>query len=112
VHVLAGVPKIFQAMIDGILPALTGGAPVISRTVVSDLPESAIAELLGRIERAHNGVEVGSYPYFKLGQGGVSVVVRSTEQSAVDAAARAVFEGIEALGGKPAYLDPGLKQPA
>ncbi|MEM6903134.1 MAG: competence/damage-inducible protein A, partial [Pseudomonadota bacterium] len=114
VHVLAGVPKIFQAMVDGLLPSLVGGVPVLSKTVASNLPESEVADLLARIEAANPDVEIGSYPYFnlKMGKPGVSVVLRSTEQATLDHAAAAVFEGIKTKGGTPNYLAAGQKQPA
>ncbi|MBV6632431.1 MAG: competence/damage-inducible protein A [Alphaproteobacteria bacterium] len=114
VHVLAGVPKIFQAMVEGILPSLVGGATVLSKTVASNLPESEVAELLGEVEAANPGVEIGSYPYFnlKMGKPGVSVVLRGTEQAKLDIAAEAVFDGIKGKGGTPTYLAAGEKQPA
>ena len=112
VHVLAGVPKIFNAMVDGLLPSLKGGAPVLSRTVTSNLPESSIAHILSAMEADHDGVEVGSYPYFKLGQGGVSVVIRSTDEVQLDHAAQAVFDGITKAGGQARYLETGLKHSA
>ena len=112
VYVMAGVPKIFAAMVDGVLPNLRGGAPMLSKTVTSDLPESRIAAVLAEVEGRFEGVEIGSYPYFKLGQGGVSVVIRSTDQASVDQAAAAVHAGIIAAGGKANYLVSGLKHSA
>ncbi len=112
VYVMAGVPKIFAAMVDGVIPGLRGGTPMVSKTVTSDLPESRIATILAEVEGQFEGVEIGSYPYFKLGQGGVSVVVRSTDEAIVDEAAKAVHAGIIAEGGKATYLEAGLKHSA
>ena len=70
VHVLAGVPKIMQAMVDMLLPGLTGGAVVESRTITVLIGESLIAPEMAAVENAHPGVDVGSYPYFKPGARG------------------------------------------
>lgn len=104
VHVMAGVPRIFEAMVDGLLPGLKGGASMISRTVTCDLPESRIAELLGAVQAQFAGVEIGSYPYFRHGKAGVSVVLRSTEDAPLAEATQRVFDGIVAAGGQPMLL--------
>jgi len=105
VYVLAGVPKIMQAMLDDILPELVGGAPVLARTVTVYAPESEMAAVLGRIEADHPGIEVGSYPFFRMEKPGTAVVVRGTEQAVIDAAVaqlrqHAAQHGIEAIDGQ------------
>lgn len=45
-HVMAGVPNIFQAMVAGLLPRLTGGAPLLSRSLQLMVPEATIADAL------------------------------------------------------------------
>ncbi len=83
VYVMAGVPRIMQAMLDHVLPALAGGAVVLSRTITSRLAESRIAEGLGVIQERWPNVEIGSYPHFQAGHFGVSLVLRSTDQEAL-----------------------------
>ena len=51
VHVMAGVPSVFQAMVAGLLPRLTGGRPLLSESVRVERPEGDIAEPLGRSPR-------------------------------------------------------------
>lgn len=101
VFVMAGVPKIMQAMFEGIAHTLTGGAPMLSLTVTSDLPEGTIAAALGVAQERFAAIEIGSYPFFRGGALGVSVVLRGTDAGALEAAALLVEELIRDLGGTP-----------
>lgn len=85
VHVMAGVPTVFQTMVASILPTLTGGAPLLSQTLRIPRGEGDIAGPLGDLATAHPEVEIGSYPYLKDGVYGANIVVRSTDGAAVDA---------------------------
>lgn len=102
VLVLAGVPKIMQAMIDDVKGRLHGGEPMLSRSVACDLGEGVIAAGLEAIQLNFSDVEVGSYPRFG-GAGGyrVAIVVRHTDENRLAAATLAVTQLIEALGGRP-----------
>jgi molybdopterin-biosynthesis enzyme MoeA-like protein len=80
VFVFAGVPLIMQAMFEGITHRLTGGAPILSDNVATNLGESALAEDLAKLQACYEDVSVGSYPYFKKGKLGVNLVVRSTDK--------------------------------
>jgi molybdenum cofactor synthesis domain-containing protein len=84
VHVMAGVPTIFEAMLAGLLPRLTGGAPVLSQSLRISRGEGDIADVLGRLARAHPDVSIGSYPFQRDGAHGSNVVVRSQDGAAVD----------------------------
>jgi molybdenum cofactor synthesis domain-containing protein len=101
VFVLAGVPRILQAMYDQLEPQLLGGAARASRTVRTALFESRIAAPLGAIAASYPSVEIGSYPWFKLGQGGVALVLRSVDADALAAATDAVVAICRALGDEP-----------
>jgi molybdenum cofactor synthesis domain-containing protein len=101
VFVLPGVPRIMQAMFDGLKSTLIGGKPVISRTIVANLPEGLIAEPLEAVQTAYPETEIGSYPFFRLGKLGTSLVVRGVNQGKVNAAAQAIHEMIRGLGGEP-----------
>ncbi|MCA8909659.1 MAG: competence/damage-inducible protein A [Rhodospirillaceae bacterium] len=105
VFVLAGVPQILQAMFDGIEPTLEGGVPMVSVTVSCDLGEGVVAEGLGAIQAAHPEVSIGSYPYFRPGHYGASLVVRGTDPVLVAAVAAEVSELVRALGGHSAVVD-------
>lgn len=79
VHVMAGVPKIFGAMLAGLLPTLTGGKPVLSETLRVDQPESTVAEALGKAQTENPGVSIGSYPFSTASGPGTNVVIRSSD---------------------------------
>ena len=90
VHVMAGVPKVFEAMVESVLPGLTGGAPLISESVRVDRGESDVAEALGRIDAAFPEVAIGSYPFQRDGRYGTNIVLRSADREALDAATNEV----------------------
>ncbi len=92
VHVLAGVPRICQAMFDGIKHTLEGGDPVLSRTVQCRLPEGKLAAGLQAIQDRFAQVDIGSYPSYRAGGFGVAVVLRTPEADALAAATDAVAE--------------------
>ena len=100
VFVLAGVPRIMQAMVEGIRHRIVGGAPVLSRTVAVDLPEGTIAETLEAVEKRFDGVEIGSYPYYRSRRFGVKLVLRSTDRGRLADAAKALIAALRALGGE------------
>jgi molybdenum cofactor synthesis domain-containing protein len=101
VFVLAGVPRIAQAMFDGIALRLKGGPIVESRTVTCGLGEGVIAPGLGAIQAEFPDVDIGSYPYFRRGAFGASLVLRSSEIARLEAATLAVTALVRALGGEP-----------
>ena len=86
VHVMAGVPSVFQAMVASILPTLTGGAPMLSQTLRIDRGEGDIAGPLSVIADAFPDLSIGSYPFQQNGAYGSNVVVRGTDGAQVDAA--------------------------
>jgi molybdenum cofactor synthesis domain-containing protein len=86
VHVMAGVPKIFEAMVAGLVPTLTGGDPVLSETLCITRGEGDIAEPLGRIDAAYADLSFGSYPFQRDGKFGANVVIRGTDATRIAAA--------------------------
>lgn len=91
VHVMAGVPTIFEAMLAGLLPTLTGGAPMLSQSLRVTRGEGDIAGPLGELARAHPDVSIGSYPFMQDGVHGSNIVVRSQNGAAVDAVMQALL---------------------
>jgi molybdenum cofactor synthesis domain-containing protein len=85
VHVMAGVPVIFEAMVASVLPTLTGGAPMLSQSLRIMRGEGDIAEALAQLAVAHPEVSIGSYPFHRDGLHGTNIVVRSQDGAAVDA---------------------------
>lgn len=86
VHVLAGVPAVFQAMVASVLPTLTGGAPLISETLRVERGEGDIAGPLGEVAEAHPDLSIGSYPFQRDGRFGAHLVVRGQDRAEVDRA--------------------------
>lgn len=84
VFMMAGVPQITAGMLDALTGALEGGAPLVSRTIGCWTAESEVADLLRETERAHDGVAIGSYPFFRDGAVGANFVVRGADQALVD----------------------------
>jgi len=92
--------------VDGIKHRLSGGAPVLSRTVTSGLPEGVLADGLGRLQERYPDFDIGSYPYYRRGGYGTSLVVRGTDRTRLAAAADDLFALVTALGGEPYEGDP------
>ena len=92
VHVMAGVPSVFQAMVAEILPTLDGGAPMLSQTVRVERPEGELAGDLGAIAKGHPDVSIGSYPFIENGAFGSNIVVRGRDNGAVSAAVQDVVK--------------------
>lgn len=95
VHVMAGVPKVFHAMVATVLPTLTGGQPLLSETLRVFIGEGDIAGPLGALAQAHPDLSIGSYPFQKDGVYGSNLVVRGTEADRLKAV---VGELAKALG--------------
>lgn len=96
VHVMAGVPAIFEAMVASVLPGLTGGAPLVSETVRVERGEGDIAGPLSELVGAYPALSFGSYPYQLNGVFGSNIVVRGSDGVEVEAAAeklRFMFKG-------------------
>jgi len=101
VFVMAGVPMIVEAMFESFKGELTGGDPVLSRTISSFVMEGELAAGLGAIQERYPTLSLGSYPYYRGGKFGVSVVVRGTSPNEVEGAVDVVNQLIRELGGEP-----------
>jgi len=96
--ILAGVPHIAAGMLDALTGTLEGGLPVLSRTLGAWAAESEIADLLRETERAHPGVSIGSYPFFREGRVGANFVVRTTDATLADRCAAALVAALQGVG--------------
>jgi molybdenum cofactor synthesis domain-containing protein len=90
VHVMAGVPSIFQAMLDNVVPTLKTGRKLLSATVQCPVGEGLIGGPLGEIQKAHPDTIIGSYPKYSDGAFWTELVVRARSRAALDAARQAV----------------------
>lgn len=101
VFVLAGVPSVMQAMFDSVVGRLVGGAPILFSAVSCGLPEGVLADDLALLQDRYPEVDIGSYPYFKLGVLGVSLVMRGVNTDLITSATQDVVDMIKTLGGEP-----------
>ena len=86
VNVMAGVPSVFQAMVASVLPGITGGAALISKTLRIDRGEGDIAGPLGALADDFPMLSVGCYPFQKDGKYGAHIVIRGNDEDRIDAA--------------------------
>ena len=76
---LPGVPSILNSMIENCKRYLIKGLKIHSKTVSLYTVESNIAKSLGQIQKKYKKfVDIGSYPFFRLGKIGVAIVTRSS----------------------------------
>lgn len=100
VYVMAGVPRIMQAMFDHVRPTLKGGAPVLSLTVSVYLREGTIAADLTAIQQHFPDVEIGSYPFIRTERLGTSLVCRHSDMERLQETKTAILEMIKTFGGE------------
>ena len=86
VHVMAGVPSVFKAMVASVLPTLTGGAPLMSTSTRIERGEGDIAGPLGALADAFPDLSIGSYPYQEHGKYGANIVIRGHDMDQIDTA--------------------------
>ena len=98
VFCLPGVPSILQSMIGGLNNVLIGGDPILSLTISLRTDESQIANSITEIQNKNNNVEIGSYPFFRAGKLGVSIVLRSSNKNKLDECYATILNFIETKG--------------
>jgi molybdenum cofactor synthesis domain-containing protein len=101
VYVLAGVPAIMRAMVDTLKNRLVGGAPIQSRTVTVHLAEGVVAEGFAALQKRYPAIDMGSYPFYRAGRFGTSLVLRGSEAASLDRAALELLALVRALGAEP-----------
>jgi molybdenum cofactor synthesis domain-containing protein len=101
VFVMAGIPRVMQAMFDAAKQQLKGGRPVLSRTVSCHLPEGIIAKGLGEIQGRYADLDIGSYPFYRRGEFGTSLVLRGRDRERLAAGTEEVVALVRGLGGTP-----------
>jgi molybdenum cofactor synthesis domain-containing protein len=84
VFCLPGVPSILKSMLGGLTNSIVGGEPIRSLSISLRTVESEIANSLTKVQNDNKDVEIGSYPFFHAGKLGVSIVIRSEDQSKID----------------------------
>ncbi len=101
VFVLAGVPAIMRAMLDTLRNRLVGGLPVLSRSVSVFLGEGVVAADFAALQGKYAAIDMGSYPFYRGGRFGTSLVLRGTDPAQLDAAKAELEAIVRALGAEP-----------
>jgi molybdopterin-biosynthesis enzyme MoeA-like protein len=107
VFVMAGIPAVMQAMLGSLEGKLRGGARVRSRSVIAYVGESQIASPLREIQARHPELDLGSYPFFRQDRYGTTLVMRGTDEAALDAMLEEVKAAIVAAGETPQDVRSG-----
>lgn len=100
VHVMAGVPAVFQAMLDNVMPTLRTGHRLLSHALACPHGEGDIGGPLGDIQKAHPDVIIGSYPRYDGRSFSTEIVVRSRNRQAMEVACRDIATMLESLPSK------------
>jgi len=100
VFTFAGIPTIMQGMFHAMKHRLLGGAPLVSRTVRTNLPEGIIAEPLGALQKRFDDLDIGSYPGFRNGKVSVSLVLRGTDDARLAAASSELIDTLKKMNGE------------
>ena len=95
VFCLPGVPSILQSMIGGLNNILVGGDPIENITISLRTVESEIAKSITEIQNKNRDVEIGSYPFFRAGKLGVSIVIRSSNKNKLNKCNSEVLEFVK-----------------
>lgn len=107
VHVMAGVPRIMQAMMQTLEQTLPRGDAITMRSVYGmGVLEGSIADGLAAIQAKFPELDIGSYPFKRDGMWGVALVAKGTDLPAIEAATSdstglILSQGIEPIQGEP-----------
>lgn len=97
VHVMAGVPSIFQAMFAHIKGTLKHGAAIRSTSTKVWVGEGSIAPLMGKLQKEYEALDIGSYPFVQNNKVGTSVVIRGVDEAAIQACQTKLQQALEEL---------------
>ena len=95
VFCLPGVPSILESMLPNLTNKLVGGEPILSKTISLRTLESEIAKPLKQVQEKNKDVDIGSYPFFRKGKIGISIVIRCKDQSKIENCSSQIFDFIK-----------------
>ena len=95
VYCLPGVPSILKSMVNGLKNRISGGKKILSKTISVSTVESEIAKPLEDMQNKFKNIEIGSYPFFRMGKVGVSIVMRSTEKNQINDCSKQIISFIQ-----------------
>lgn len=110
VFVMAGIPRVMQAMFQAAIPFLERGVTLLSRTIGSFVPEGTIATSLSLLQDDYPDLDIGSYPFYFDGKPGSNLVLRGPDQARIDEAGARLHDLILDLGGEA--VEGGVEVPA
>ena len=100
VYVMAGVPKIMQAMFTGLADQLEKGPALIAQSLTCNLPEGTMAAPLSEIDSHYPQLNIGSYPSFSATGFSVTLVIRGQDEDMISACFNAIKAMVIELGGE------------
>ena len=92
VFCLPGVPSILKSMVESLKDKVVGGDKILSKTISISTVESEIAKSLEDVQKRFKNVEIGSYPFFRFGKIGVSIVIRSIKIKEIDVCSKEIIK--------------------
>jgi len=104
VHVMAGIPRVMQAMLSTLEGKLTTGPVIRSHTIRAYTGESSIADALAAIQQDHPDADIGSYPFLREDRYGTHLVIRSADVQLLRTIADAIMEAVRNIGETPEDL--------
>lgn len=104
VFVMAGIPKVMRAMFEHVVSMIKLGKPLLSNTIACSLQESLVALELSDLQNRHQEVEIGSYPHYRGGILGLSIVLRSTDSNKLSKATEELLQLIKKHGVEPTAI--------
>jgi molybdenum cofactor synthesis domain-containing protein len=95
VYCLPGVPSILKSMLGGLNNKIIGGSKILSKTLSLRTVESEISVPLEKVQNKYKNLEIGSYPFFKQGKVGVSLVLRSKDIKLIETCAKEIIKFVK-----------------
>ena len=95
VYCLPGVPSILKSMLGGLNNKIKGGKKILSKTLSLRTVESEISIPLEKVQNKFKNLEIGSYPFFKQGKIGVSLVIRSNKLKLIEKCTKDIIKFVK-----------------
>ena len=95
VYCLPGVPSILKSMLGGLNNKIIGGSKILSKTLSLKTVESEISIPLEKVQNKFKNLEIGSYPFFKQGKIGVSLVFRSSKKELIERCIKEIIKFVK-----------------
>jgi len=95
VYCLPGVPSILKSMLGGLNNKIIGGSEILSKTLSLRTVESEISIPLEKVQKNFKDLEIGSYPFFKQGKIGVSLVMRSKKSKLIEKCKKQIMKFVK-----------------